>query len=231
MRTLLKFLIVLCLATPPFISCTEDDNEPVPAGNGNAALKADAGPDQTITLPQDSAVLDGSQSSSSPDAVTGYEWSKISGSTPFHIVNDKAAKTQVKELIHGTYEFGLSVRNNEGQISRDTVQITVISGVESESCDNSNRTIVQAQLLPLGTLSEARAGMAVAAAGNKIVYAGAALSGAGVNGYGSARVDIYDIVTDTWTTAQLSKARSDIAAVAAGNKIFCFWRQVRRWCF
>ncbi|MFD3003006.1 kelch repeat-containing protein [Pontibacter toksunensis] len=220
MKSLQKFLAILFLATLPFVSCTKEDNDPAPTENDNAALKANAGPDQTITLPQDSALLDGSHSSSIYGAITSYEWYKISGPTSFYIVNDKAAKTQVKELINGTYEFGLSVKDNEGRISRDTVQITVISGVENESCDSSNRPIVQAQLLPAGTLSEARAGMAVAAAGNKIVFAGAALSGAGVNGYGSARVDIYDIVTDTWSTAQLSEARSDIAAVAAGNKIF-----------
>ncbi len=62
--------------------------------------------------------------------------------------------------------------------------------------------------------------MAVVAAGNKIFFVGASLSSIGFNGYGSSRVDIYDIVTKVWATAQLSESRSDIAAVAAGNKIF-----------
>jgi len=40
------------------------------------------------------------------------------------------------------------------------------------------------------------------------------------NFYGTTRVDIYDIVTQTWSTAELSTPRSSIAAVACGGKIF-----------
>ncbi len=36
----------------------------------------------------------------------------------------------------------------------------------------------------------------------------------------SSRVDIYDLATQTWSTAELSQARTAPAAVAAGNKIF-----------
>jgi hypothetical protein len=36
----------------------------------------------------------------------------------------------------------------------------------------------------------------------------------------SSRVDIYDIITQTWSTAQLSVARNDISAIANGDKIF-----------
>ena len=51
-------------------------------------------------------------------------------------------------------------------------------------------------------LSEARALLTAAAAGNKILFAG------GYGGTGlSKTVDIYDVNTNTWTTAQLSEAR------------------------
>jgi hypothetical protein len=64
------------------------------------------------------------------------------------------------------------------------------------------------------TFSEARYSLSAAAAGNKIVFAG----GAGATGF-SQTVDIYDVSTNTWTTAQLSKARSNCSAAGAGNKI------------
>lgn len=58
----------------------------------------------------------------------------------------------------------------------------------------------------------ARAGLAAAGAGNKIVFAG------GSDPY-SGTANIYDINTGTWTTWQLSEPRVGLAAAAAGNKI------------
>jgi hypothetical protein len=67
-------------------------------------------------------------------------------------------------------------------------------------------------------LSKARAGMAVTTVGSKVIFAG---------GYdyslGSSQkvpqdtVDIYDESTGSWTTAKLSAARYDIAAVTVGD--------------
>jgi hypothetical protein len=63
-------------------------------------------------------------------------------------------------------------------------------------------------------LSESRASLAAAGAGNKVFFAG----GLGNNG-ASKTVDIYDIPSNTWTTALLSEARGSLAGAAAGNKI------------
>lgn len=69
-------------------------------------------------------------------------------------------------------------------------------------------------------LSEPRYRLAAAAAGNKVVFAGGAKPDAdGSGGVESARVDIYDVTTGQWTTAQLSVARRRLTATAAGNKI------------
>ena len=57
--------------------------------------------------------------------------------------------------------------------------------------------------------------MAVASAGNKILFAGGYSTGSL-----STRVDIFDFAANTWSTAELSSQRRRIAAVAAGNKIF-----------
>jgi hypothetical protein len=64
-------------------------------------------------------------------------------------------------------------------------------------------------------LKEARSGMAVAAARNKIFFAG----GYNDNGESFKLVDVYDLSSNTWTTAPLSEARSDIAVATAGSKI------------
>jgi N-acetylneuraminic acid mutarotase len=36
----------------------------------------------------------------------------------------------------------------------------------------------------------------------------------------TSRVDIYDTVSQTWSTAELTQARYDISVIAVGNKIF-----------
>jgi hypothetical protein len=71
-------------------------------------------------------------------------------------------------------------------------------------------------------LSEARTGMSVIAVGNKVLFAGGyrKFDGLYETEYDfSARVDIYDIVTHSWSTAELKEARSGMAAGVAGNKV------------
>lgn len=65
--------------------------------------------------------------------------------------------------------------------------------------------------------SNIRYNMAAAGAGDKIVFGGGGDNGAG--GYSSDAVDIYDLITNTWSTAKLSERRYSLAAAAAGNKI------------
>ncbi|MEP7373100.1 MAG: PKD domain-containing protein [Chitinophagaceae bacterium] len=183
---------------------------------------ANAGADQTIISQVNNVNLDGSGSVDPDNNISSYEWTKISGPISYSISNSKAAQTQVITLGPGTYFFELKVTDAGGLFSKDTVQVTVDEPA-IVACDNSNRPIVNAQLVPIGTLSHSRVGMAVASAGNKVLFAGASLSevsGSSTPEYGSSKVDIYDRVTQAWSTAELSKWRSDIAAVAAGNKVF-----------
>jgi hypothetical protein len=60
-------------------------------------------------------------------------------------------------------------------------------------------------------------GMAVATVGNNILFAGGTELD---NGSLTSRVDIYDASTNSWSTAELSKARAYLAAATIGNKIF-----------
>jgi hypothetical protein len=177
---------------------------------------ANAGPDQIINLPTNTVTLDGSKSSDPDNNIAAYGWTKIAGPASFTVVNGNAVQTQVTGLAKGVYQFELKVTDAGGLFSKDTVQVMVDETAVTTSCGD-NRTEVQARLIPVGALSKPRWFMAVASAGNKILFAGG-YSANEVNG--TSRVDIYDIATNTWSTAELSKPGYNIIAIAAGNKIF-----------
>ena len=180
---------------------------------------ANAGADQTITLPNNTINLDGSRSSDPENNISDYVWTKISGSASFNITNANAIQTQVTSLVEGIYQFELKVTDAVGLFSKDTVLITVNAAVITPACDNSNRPQVNAQLIPIGTLSQARVGMSVASAGSKVFFAGGTVFSPS-GSYHSDSVDIYDVVSNSWSTARLCVPRDNMAAVAAGNKIF-----------
>ena len=97
--------------------------------------------------------------------------------------------------------FELKVTDGGGLFSKDTVQISVNAQPPPE-CLPTNRPIINAQLIPIGNLSIGRCGMATVTAGNKLFFAG------GQSAYGlSSRVDIYDIPSQSWSTAELSVPR------------------------
>jgi len=178
-----------------------------------------AGADRTITLPTDTVTLDGSCSTDADNNITSYLWTKIAGPASLIITNANVATTQVSNLTEGVYQFELKVTDAGGLFAKDTVQVTVDSSSgQVLACDNSNRPTINTQLIPGATLSQARSFIAVASAGNKILFAGGVVGG---NVYKeSSRVDIYDISANKWSTAELSVARHRIAAVANGNKVF-----------
>jgi hypothetical protein len=84
---------------------------------------------------------------------------------------------------------------------------------------HENRPVVNARLIPIGKLSQSRGFPSVVSTGNKIFFAGGAL-GVRQQPFSSSRVDIYDIATGSWSTAELSVPRWQIATIAAGNKVF-----------
>ena len=176
---------------------------------------ADAGADQTITLPTNTTTIDGNGSTDPDNNITSFAWTKVSGPSSFNIGNANSAQTQIANLIEGIYQFELKVADAGGLYSKDTMLVIITNG----ACNNAARPLVSAQLIPIGSLSQARTGIAAASAGNKIVFAGgySFISGISTN---HSRVDIYDMGTQTWSIAELSVPRFDIAAVVAGNKIF-----------
>jgi K319-like protein/Kelch motif protein len=174
----------------------------------NGLPTAFAGTDQTIYLPVNNVQLNGSLSSDPDGDLVSYQWTKVSGPSSFNIQTPNAAMTDVTSLVEGVYQFELKVTDLKGAFSTDTVRVTVVACA-------TGRHRINATLTPFATLPEQRLA-AVASAANKIVFAGGSSS---QEPYGSARVDIYDIITKTWTIAQLSVPRYGITAVVVGNKI------------
>lgn len=160
-----------------------------------------------------SIILNGS-SSFDPDGVSiTYLWTGSNG-----ITIPNAAITTVTGLLPGTYSFILKVTDNNGAFTYDTIYISIIPG---------NRPLIQARLIPIGTLSQTRyaftigAGVpvnaiSIGATANKILFAGGETS----NVCATTRVDIYDVVTGNWTISELSQARFGAGVASLGNKIF-----------
>jgi hypothetical protein len=90
----------------------------------NQPPTADAGVDINITLPTNSITLSGS--GIDPDGtIASYSWKKIAGPTQYSIASSTLAKTGVNNLTQGTYDFELTVTDNSGASSKDTVVVTV----------------------------------------------------------------------------------------------------------
>lgn len=83
-----------------------------------AAPVANAGTNQTITLPTASVTLNGNGSTGT---ITSYTWSQFSGPSAANIVTPATVSTIVSGLIQGVYVFKLLLNGG----SFDTLQVTV----------------------------------------------------------------------------------------------------------
>jgi hypothetical protein len=189
----------------------------------NHAPVANAGSDQVMIWPWNSAIIDGTNSTDPDSNIVSYKWVKIAGPSSFNIVNANIAQTPVTSLVEGTYTFELTVTDAQGLWSKDTMQVFVKSNTiplppATNPCDNTLREQVRAQLTPVGNLSMPRDGCAVATLGNKIFFAGGFSTAP--NAIFTSRVDIYDVSTNSWTSAELSEARIEMATAVLNNKVY-----------
>ena len=106
-------------------------------------LIADAGPDQTITLPLDSTYLDGRLSSPNGFAApspTNFYWTTIAGPTQFVLtspilsVAGLGRTTAVSRgMVPGVYVFTLRIISAAGSSNTDTVRVTVIDDPQNRN--------------------------------------------------------------------------------------------------
>ncbi len=111
--------------------------------SSNKAPVADAGSNQTITLPTNSVKLSGT-GTDSDGSVSSYSWTKVSGPSGSTIANPDSAITNVSGLKEGTYQYQLMVTDNDGATGTAMVQITVNPkiNIPPTSIAGSNQTIV-----------------------------------------------------------------------------------------
>ncbi|HEU4607116.1 MAG TPA: kelch repeat-containing protein [Chitinophagaceae bacterium] len=219
MKKIVVFLALFLPAAAFFISCNKDSPQSTVNTPLNRPPVADAG-DKTITSFTNTVKLSGTASNDPDNNITGYQWSKVSGPSSCTITDPNAKETQVIHLTEGIYQFELKVTDAGGLFDKDTVSVSVTISAATADCKGNIRPQVNAQLIPVSSLSITREKVSVATAGNKIVFAGG-YSGSNTSGWHFySRVDILDIVTNTWTTAELSQARWGMATAVLGNKIF-----------
>lgn len=92
--------------------------------NVNQLPIANAGLDKTIPLANNSITLNGS--GTDPDgSISEYLWTKILGPGYTQITSPDSATTGVSGLPEGLHHFELTVTDNEGAKSKDTLQVIV----------------------------------------------------------------------------------------------------------
>ena len=101
---------------------------------------ANAGQNQTITLPTNSVTLSGS-GIDTDGTIASYLWTKVSGSGT--IISPSQAITTVTGLIEGTSTFRLTVTDNLGDTGSATVNVTVNAAANNGSFTFQPLTIVQ----------------------------------------------------------------------------------------
>ena len=125
MKTIFQTTVLLILMEGMLLYACKKDVSCEGCINANRPPIALAGPDQVITLPLDSIVLDGSASIDEDGKIKAWNWKKISGPSSFHIVQPDSSKTFIKNLVMGVYTIGLTVKDDAGLTTMDTLQITV----------------------------------------------------------------------------------------------------------
>ena len=80
-----------------------------------------------ITLPVNTATLDGSGSSDPDGTIASYAWQQTSGPNSATISTPTTATTTIKNLVAGTYTFLLTVTDNLGATATATETVIVVA--------------------------------------------------------------------------------------------------------
>ena len=102
---------------------------------------ANAGTNQTITLPVDSVTLSGSGTAGAGHSITSYGWSQVSGPNTATFTSSSSASTRATGLVHGVYVFRLTVTNNASATATSNVTITVNAAPAPTANAGANQTI------------------------------------------------------------------------------------------
>ncbi|KAL1122383.1 hypothetical protein AAG570_003788 [Ranatra chinensis] len=95
--------------------------------NKNAPPKANAGGDQTMVMPVDVLMINGSQSSDDL-GIAKWQWTREPTSLAMGTIinhSDKLPVLMITNVVAGRYEFRLRVTDDQGEWSEDTVSIII----------------------------------------------------------------------------------------------------------
>jgi uncharacterized protein (DUF2141 family) len=90
---------------------------------------ADAGLNQTITLPINSVILNATASTDPDGTISAYLWSQSSGPNTAAIGDPTLVITNATGLIEGTYVFRVRVTDNSGDTATSSAQVIVSPAV------------------------------------------------------------------------------------------------------
>ncbi len=103
---------------------TDDVSVTVSNAPANQAPNANAGTNRTITLPVNSATLNGS-GTDADGTIASYLWAQVSGPSTATLSATNTAGITVSNLQAGVYTFRLTVTDNDGGTDADLVTVTV----------------------------------------------------------------------------------------------------------
>ena len=102
----------------------------------NQAPVANAGADQTITLPASSASLAGN-GTDADGSISTYTWTMVSGPAAVSFSNAASANTTVSGLVQGSYTLKLTVKDNAGATASDEIVLTVSAATTTTPTNTS----------------------------------------------------------------------------------------------
>jgi beta-glucosidase len=112
---------------------------------------ADAGADQTISLPTNCANLDGSKSADPNGTISTYAWSQVSGPNTATLTGAATSKATACGLIVGTYVFQLKVTDNSGVAAVDNVSVVVLPAPDFTLIAPANNAMITSTRRPTFT--------------------------------------------------------------------------------
>ena len=157
---------------------------------------ANAGSDQTITLPTSSVTLTGTGTETG-GTIKSYAWTQVSGPSTAAIGTATTAQTTVSSLVAGTYVFQLKVTDANGTSASDQVSVIVNAAPIPVANAGSDQTII------LPTSSVTLTGTGTETGGTIKSYAWSQVSGPSTATIGTA------------TTAQTT-----VSSLVAGTYVF-----------
>ncbi len=138
---LVEGVYIFELAVTDNLDATGTDLVQVTVSGINQDPAANAGADIVVTLPDNTATLNGS-GTDSDGTIASYNWSQVSGPTNATMPISNTASVDVSDLEAGTYVFNLLVTDNEGGTANDQVKVVVNAVNLAPSVTiNTNRNI------------------------------------------------------------------------------------------